>query len=84
MIQIEREYIGKQLTWEEIVNLFPRRYVALDNYIENENSTTGVLVCVTKDRKEMIPTLQKYVAQGKKLRCRYTTKPTEIDGLWAE
>ena len=81
MIDIS-EYSGKRLEWSALKKLFPDSYVILDEFANDSNEVSGVLVAVTKDRDEMWSFLINFVEKnGRQLEHFYTTESMEFN-LW--
>lgn len=82
MLEQAKDYIGEEMEWDKIKQLFPDCYVALDNYYTDGWKTKGRIIYVCKDRKEMHRELKEWAAKGKLLHSIYTTESEEINGLW--
>ena len=82
MTNTERQYIGKKLQWEQIIKLFPESYVALDEYKDEGDIITGIVMYVGKTKSEMMPVLKEWADKGNKLNCIYTAESMELNGLW--
>jgi hypothetical protein len=67
----KEDYIGKVITWREVINLFPDRWIAMRDYVmSGSNIVQGVLVGVMTDR-EADTELNKHLKAGDI--CRRTT-----------
>ncbi len=82
MVEGAEEYIGKMMLWSEIAKRFPHCYVALDEYSVENGESKGILRCVYKKEKDMLPILREYAEKGSKLHTRYTTETRGWNGLW--
>ena len=64
MTSLKEQYIGKQLTWEEAVNLFPDLWVAFKDCTYNKVTfVKGILVDVIED-KDRIEYMNKHWDEG--------------------
>lgn len=82
MLKAAEEYIGKEVDLNEMGKLFPDCYIAVDKYHTDGHTSSGVLIYVCKDQKELNPILIQYAKDGIKLNCTYTTESKEWNGLW--
>ena len=82
MLNEAEPYIGKKVNLEKIGELFPECFIAVDKYHTDGHTSSGILVYVCKDQKELNPILVQYANNGIKLNCTYTTESKEWNGLW--
>lgn len=74
MLKEAEGYIGKKMDLMKIRSLFPDCYVAVDEYKIEAGSSSGALIYVCKDQRELNPILIDYASKGIKLSCFYTTE----------
>lgn len=80
MLKEAKKYIGKKMDLMVIRNLFPDSYVAVDEYNIEGGASSGVLIYVCKNQRELNPILIDYSSKGIKLSCFYTTEKKGMTG----
>lgn len=77
------EYIGKQMSFNDMKMLFPDRWVVYNEIPDKKQNKDCTLLFVTEKRKIMWDFIFSYFkTTGKNPKHFYTTESMEINGLW--